>query len=484
MQANPQTIVSVLSLVAVVASAQPGTGMPPPDPRVTLRLDAVEVIPSSGPAVPRYRFEPGTRLQYIARGERTGRGEPEYTLLNVGVYPLRQNPDGTWRLVLVQRQVEQSIDSATGTLTATASRGSLAWCDLAPDGRFEECYGVSSDEVAALFAPLPRDSAEAAVGWRTADASGFESRSYRVAGFERGTGQLVIRSIAEGLLNKVYEVALDGVVLFDTAAGRLVARETHSKAGWPQPGEQKGSVELTGVTVLPQLEAERFAAEAETLWRAWILWDTLTDEANANPDREDSLHALADSALVRGRRIVTRPELRDAADGDIEDFREYLAMLAERPDEAKQPVRPAPESLVGRAAPGWELPSLDGRTYSLAGLRGKVVVLDFWYRGCPWCIRAMPALKALAEEFAGRPVQIVGMNVDRDSSDARFVVEKLGLNYPNLLATDVPKAYLVRGYPTLFVVDRQGKIAHAKVGYSSTLREDLAEIINGLLEAK
>lgn len=471
-------------MAAAALLAQPGAGMPSVDPRVTLRLDAVEIVPAAGPVLPRYRFEAGTRLQYLARGERTGRGEPEYTLRNVSVYPIRQNPDSTWRLVLVERQTAQSVDPATGTVTATAGRASLAWCDLAPDGRFEECYGVSSDEVAALFATLPRDSAEAAGGWRTADASGFESRSNRIAGFERGSGQLVIQSTGDGLLNTVYEVALDGVVLFDTASGRLAAREMRSVAGWRQPGEQKGIVELAGVTVLPRVEFERFAAEAETLWQAWILWDTLTDEANARTDKEDSLHALADSALSRARRAVTVPELREAADGDIEDFREYLAMLAERPDESDEPARPAPESLVGRAAPDWTLRSLDGRTYSLKGLRGKVVVLDFWYRGCPWCIRAMPALKALADEFADRPVQFVGMNVDKDTSDARFVTEKLGLTYPNLLAPEVPKAYRVRGYPTLFVVDKQGRVAHVKVGYSATLSEDLARIITGLLEAK
>jgi thiol-disulfide isomerase/thioredoxin len=456
--------------------------MPPVDPRVQLRLDAIEVVPVGAPVVPHYRFEPGTRLQYIIRSERDAGGAPEYALRNLSIYPVRANPDGTWRLILVERETEQSVDSATGTVTAAPGGVYLAWCDLAPDGRYEKNFALRSRDIAALFVPLPADEAEAQAGWRVSDAAGFESRGWREAGFAREGGQLVIRGTGDGTMNAVYETGLEVTALFDTAAGRIVEKETRSTTAWRQRSETRIVTALAGVTAMPKADFTRLTGEAEGFIRAWMAWDTLTDLASERPAEADSLNALADSALTRARAQLTEPDLVAAADNEIADFRQYLERMAQRPKTTVGGL--TPESLVGKAAPDWKLKSLDGKDYSLKGLRGKVLVLDFWYRGCPWCIRAMPALKQLAAEFAGKPVQVLGMNVDSDTADARFTVEKLGLDYPSLLAGDVPKNYHVSGYPTLFVIDRKGNVAEALVGYDENLHETLGRRIGELLEAR
>ncbi len=453
--------------------------MPPPDPRVALRLDALEAVPAAAPVLPRYRFEAGSRLQYLARAERSMGPATEYLIRSVTVYPVRRNPDGTWRLILLERETEQVLDPEGG-LAAGPAAVYLAWCDMPADGRYEKNFALRLRDIAALFLPLPRDAAEAA-RWRVADAAGFDSRSFTAAGFERETGRLLIRSVGDGLINQVYEISAEGAALFDTAAGRLVESETRTAASRPMQSEMKTAAALTPTPPLPRAEFDRFTAEAEAFIGAWHRWDTLTDLARERPDSADSLYALADSVLATAGRALTVPDLVAAAEGELDAFRYYVEQLAERPAPR---AGPAPDSLLGKPAPVWKYKALDGREWSLARLRGKVVVLDFWYRGCTWCIRAMPALKSLAAEFAGRPVQIIGLNVDKDPADARFVAEKLGLNYPTLLAPTAPRLYNVGSYPTLVLVDRKGRVAEVKVGYSADLRETLSRRITELLEAK
>ena len=142
------------------------------------------------------------------------------------------------------------------------------------------------------------------------------------------------------------------------------------------------------------------------------------------------------------------------------------------------------DSLMGHPAPVWSLPGLDGRQHSLKDYRDKVVILDFWYRGCPWCIRAMPRLNELAREYQDKPVAVIGMNIDRDTVDARFVVQKLGLSYTNVLGSEEYKKYRVHGFPTLILIDGHGVIRDIDVGYSPDLGVKIRSAVERLLTGK
>jgi peroxiredoxin len=140
--------------------------------------------------------------------------------------------------------------------------------------------------------------------------------------------------------------------------------------------------------------------------------------------------------------------------------------------------------VMGQPAAEFETTDLNGKKVKLADLRGQVVVLDFWYRGCGWCVKAMPQMNELAADFAGQPVAIFGMNTDRDEADARFVIEKMALKYPNLKAEGLPQKFGVQGFPTLIIVDQQGRVHDIHVGYSPTLRDDVGKVIRELLAKK
>jgi thiol-disulfide isomerase/thioredoxin len=95
----------------------------------------------------------------------------------------------------------------------------------------------------------------------------------------------------------------------------------------------------------------------------------------------------------------------------------------------------------------------------------------------------MPQIKEVVEHYRGQNVAVLGMNTDRDEQDARFVVDKLGLNYATLKATGLPAKFAVQGFPTLVIVDQHGIVRKRHVGYSPTLREELIEEIDRLLKS-
>ncbi len=125
-----------------------------------------------------------------------------------------------------------------------------------------------------------------------------------------------------------------------------------------------------------------------------------------------------------------------------------------------------------------------------ADYRGKVVVLDFWYRGCGWCMRAMPQVKQLAQQFKDQPVVILGMNNDDDLADAQFVIDAFKLPYPTLknhaTADDdgISSKYAIDGFPTMVLIDQKGIVRDYIVGFSPELHDTLGAKISKLLDAK
>ena len=140
--------------------------------------------------------------------------------------------------------------------------------------------------------------------------------------------------------------------------------------------------------------------------------------------------------------------------------------------------------LIGTPAPEWTTEDLAGRRHSLKDYRGKVVVLDFWFRTCIPCIKAMPQVALIAQDFKSGPVVVLGMNTDELPSDAQYVVDKLKIPYQVLKAAALRKAYSIGDFPTLVIIDQAGKIHAIHEGWSPTLREDIGKSIKALLSKR
>lgn len=107
-----------------------------------------------------------------------------------------------------------------------------------------------------------------------------------------------------------------------------------------------------------------------------------------------------------------------------------------------------------------------GDRIDLAGLRGRVVVLDFWASWCPPCRASVPALEAFAR--AHPELSVVGVNVelDRGPDFVRRAHAELGASYPTVHDADgnLSHAYSVTGLPTLLVVGPDGVVRDGHVG--------------------
>jgi peroxiredoxin len=121
----------------------------------------------------------------------------------------------------------------------------------------------------------------------------------------------------------------------------------------------------------------------------------------------------------------------------------------------------------GQHAPDFSLQSLNGATVSLSSLKGKVVLIDFWAQWCEPCKKELPQLDKLAKEYAGKGVQIVAVNIDKQRGNAERMVKQLGLSLDVLLdpAGSVAGSYDLPKMPTSFVVDKKGIVRYVNEGF-------------------
>jgi peroxiredoxin len=144
---------------------------------------------------------------------------------------------------------------------------------------------------------------------------------------------------------------------------------------------------------------------------------------------------------------------------------------------------PASDALVGpgvgRLAPDFTLPTLDGGTFRLREQRGKPVVLNFWATWCGPCQRELPVLQRATEHF-GDDVVFVGVDQGEEAEVVQSYVDKLGLTFIVPMDADgqVGSDWNVQGLPTTFFIDRSGVIRSLWMGEmnSVTLAENIANI--------
>lgn len=121
-----------------------------------------------------------------------------------------------------------------------------------------------------------------------------------------------------------------------------------------------------------------------------------------------------------------------------------------------------------KPAPDFALQTLDGGTVRLSDLRGDVVLVDFWATWCPPCRKALPHLQELHEELGDSGLKVVGIATDQQGAKvvAPFVEEN-GLTFTVVLTDGkVDRDFGgIRGIPTTFVIDPQGRIVGKFVGY-------------------
>ena len=139
----------------------------------------------------------------------------------------------------------------------------------------------------------------------------------------------------------------------------------------------------------------------------------------------------------------------------------------------------------GKRAPEWTLPTIAGDSISLADLQGKVVLLDFFYKKCAPCCAALPTLQRMHEKYKDQGVVIIGIDPIDDpvKDDMADFIEKRSVGYTVVFSDrELPQKYRVTGYPTLFFINREGKIVKYHEGFSASMEEEVEKQIQKMLK--
>ena len=118
----------------------------------------------------------------------------------------------------------------------------------------------------------------------------------------------------------------------------------------------------------------------------------------------------------------------------------------------------------GKKAPDFDIYTPDGKKMKLSDLRGNVVYLDFWSRSCVPCIGEMPDAKKVREHFRDKPVKFVYISLDPNDDVWRkaikdYEVDGINMRVDKEWESDIVKNYGVKGMPSYFLIDKEGKFA-------------------------
>lgn len=124
------------------------------------------------------------------------------------------------------------------------------------------------------------------------------------------------------------------------------------------------------------------------------------------------------------------------------------------------------KELAGKPAPDFHATDIQGKPVSLADLKGKTVLLDFWTTWCPPCQADAPSIEKLNEKYGAKDLQVIGISVSEDREIVEKYLKKHPHNFPVVLSSEnlLPRPYQISVFPTYLIIAPDGTLVTAEQG--------------------
>lgn len=138
---------------------------------------------------------------------------------------------------------------------------------------------------------------------------------------------------------------------------------------------------------------------------------------------------------------------------------------------------------IGIPAPSFSLLTNYGDSISFSDLKGKMLLLDFWYINCYPCRKAIPTLNNIKSRYEEKGLEVLGMNpYDRKKERMDDYLSRKKVSYTIVEAdSQIIADYKIKSYPTFYLIDRKGNIRFSEIGFLEGSLDSLEAIIQSEL---
>ncbi len=144
-----------------------------------------------------------------------------------------------------------------------------------------------------------------------------------------------------------------------------------------------------------------------------------------------------------------------------------------------------PQMPIGEAATLFERKDMNQKFINLEKLRGKIVVINFWFTACKPCEIEMPDLNELKKSYQNQDIEFLAITFDSAEDVQDFLDQKQAFDFSIIPdARDLVDAYQIFAFPTTVILDKKGNIADTKVGGSVNIKEELQIMIEAAKKIK
>lgn len=142
------------------------------------------------------------------------------------------------------------------------------------------------------------------------------------------------------------------------------------------------------------------------------------------------------------------------------------------------------DELIGRKAPNFTLPDINGEHVSLSSFKGKVIVLSFWADWCPTCKREFTSLNRLCSTYGENGIVVLSVAIGNRAGTRDFI-RNSEFNFRMLIDNDLRVSsplYKVFMLPTAFIIDKKGIIVKSYFGQQNWMNEKIIKELKDLLK--